>query len=84
MTKPPGAKSARVNERPNVLSPGIWFTKAKVGTAPNGLFGTAALARPSKKKSAAVMFAASLHANPLTFVPVVQHYYISHDYLCFN
>ena len=53
-----------------MLRPGILSTLAGVTVDPTELLTVAAFASPVKKKSAAVMLAASLHGNPFTFVPV--------------
>ena len=71
--RPPGAMSTRDSDTPSVLRPEIFCTLAAVTTDPIKLLGTPSLARPSKKKSDALIFAASLHAYPFSFVPVCIH-----------
>ena len=60
----------RDSETPRVLRPGIFSTLAAVTREPKVLLVRPGLAKPSKEKSAAEMFAMALQVNPLTFTPV--------------
>ena len=67
--RPLGVKSMRERATPRVLSPGIFYTLTTITRDPMVLLVKPSFTNPSKKKSIAVMFVASLQLNPFTFTP---------------